>query len=132
MKASQSPLMELGRIPTGIAALDALELSRGLKAIIDTDDYERASLYKWHAVPCAGMRGYKVARVVKTKGGLRKAYLHHFILGTTTMIDHINHDCLDNMKSNLRICTASQNQANRRMAQNNRSGFKGVTRNKKK
>src|SRR3990167_3661650 len=120
MKASKSTLRK------------QLELSRGLKAIIDADDYKRASFYKWHAVPYSGGEGFKAARVVKTKNGLRKAYLHHLILGTTEMIDHINHDALDNRKANLRVCTASQNQANRRMTKNNRSGFKGVTRNKKK
>lgn len=41
-------------------------------------------------------------------------------------LDHINGDSLDNRIANLRLATTSQNQANRRINQNNASGFKGV------
>lgn len=41
-------------------------------------------------------------------------------------IDHRNRDRLDNRRSNLRICTRSQNAMNRLKQSNNRSGFKGV------
>ena len=39
------------------------------------------------------------------------------------VIDHINHDTLDNRKSNLRICTHFENQQNLR---SNKSGIVGV------
>jgi len=43
------------------------------------------------------------------------------------VVDHANHDKLDNQKSNLRICTKSQNLCNRKEQSNNISGFKGVS-----
>lgn len=42
-------------------------------------------------------------------------------------IDHKNLNKSDNRWNNLRIATASQNQANRRAGRNNTSGFKGVS-----
>jgi hypothetical protein len=41
-------------------------------------------------------------------------------------IDHINHNRSDNRIENLRECTDSTNQANRRISRNNTSGYKGV------
>lgn len=43
-------------------------------------------------------------------------------------IDHINHDRTDNRKSNLRVCSNSQNSLNRRIPKNNTTGFIGVRR----
>lgn len=41
-------------------------------------------------------------------------------------IDHINGDGLDNHIENLRLCTHTQNQHNRKISRNNTTGFKGV------
>ncbi|WP_411800508.1 HNH endonuclease [Cupriavidus respiraculi] len=43
------------------------------------------------------------------------------------VVDHINHDTLDNRRINLRICTKSQNQWNRRVGANSSTGVKGVS-----
>lgn len=66
----------------------------------------------------------------------KKFYLHRLIMNPRPdeYIDHINGDGLDNRKCNLRICTNSQNNANKGKQKNNKSGYKGVswdkTRNK--
>ena len=41
-------------------------------------------------------------------------------------LDHINGDPLDNRIGNLRLCTHMQNQHNRKISKNNKTGFKGV------
>jgi len=46
-------------------------------------------------------------------------------------IDHINGDRQDNRLENLRSVTRSQNQFNKAMAQNNTSGYRGVSWHKK-
>lgn len=54
--------------------------------------------------------------------------LHRTIMKAKSneLVDHINHDTLDNRKQNLRLCTTAQNAHNSRISKHNTSGFKGV------
>jgi len=78
--------------------------------------------------------GFRTGRLKKdgSRGRTKRQVtlaLHRFIMNTQkgTMIDHINRNCQDNRKSNLRMCSNSQNQQNKRKGKNNTSGYKGVT-----
>jgi hypothetical protein len=57
--------------------------------------------------------------------------LHRFVLGLERgdgkIVDHINHNGLDNVKSNLRLVNHAQNAWHSQLAKNNASGYKGVS-----
>lgn len=86
------------------------------RAIIDLDDLEKVGKYRWHE----SSNGY----VMNSPAGL----LHRFIMNAPEdkVIDHINHNPLDNRKSNLRICTQAENGKNLSISIRNSTGYKGV------
>ena len=88
------------------------------RALIDLDDINKASQYKWSL----NNKGY--AR--NTKNNL---LLHRLIMDCPKdmEVDHINRDPLDNRKSNLRICTHKQNLRNKSLQCNSTSGIVGVS-----
>jgi hypothetical protein len=55
--------------------------------------------------------------------------MHRHIVGATASehVDHIDGDKLNNRRSNLRVCSRSQNLANRGVPTTNKTGFKGVS-----
>lgn len=85
------------------------------RALIDLDDVERVRVCRW----C--FDGKYVRKSDKQR-------LHRFIMDCpdNMIVDHINMNRLDNRKSNLRICTKSQNNMNKRKQSNNTSGITGV------
>ena len=99
-------------------------------ALIDDEDFDLISQYKWCAVKNKNiyytMRGYWDKQIKKRK----QIKMHRLIMGVTDpkiQIDHINGDGLDNRKVNLRICTNQQNHMNRKSNKNCSSKFKGVS-----
>lgn len=70
--------------------------------LIDDDDFERVSKFKWH------LREEKNGTLYVD--GTTQS-LHRFIMGAEkgTIVDHINRDTLDNQKSNLRFVSKNQN-----------------------
>ena len=98
-----------------------------LKAIIDDDDFECVSQYKW----TLQSGGY-----VRTFVGKSVLYLHRLVMGASGKleIDHIDRNKLDCRKSNLRFATRTQNSANKDCNKGNPIKVKGVrwddTRNK--
>lgn len=109
-----------------------IELTNGMFAIIDDEDYERLSKYTWEY-----LNGYAIRRQhIKYESGkaiVKRYRMHREIMGTPIGLetDHINGDRLDNRKSNLRICTSAQNKQNRKINRKNTTGYKGVIIEKK-
>lgn len=85
------------------------------QAMIDTEDIHKVKYTKWKL----SNSGYAM-NTPKFSGGNK--HMSHEILGTNEFVDHINHNKLDNRKSNLRIVTRAQNQMN--------VDYKGVSKTK--
>jgi hypothetical protein len=97
-------------------------------AYFDKDDYEKIKGYGWSY---GGENRYVSARDYATKKYVR---MHRLVMGSPPKgydIDHINHNKLDNRKSNLRVCTRSQNMRNMGKRKNS-TGFRGVYKKRKK
>lgn len=103
-----------------------IPLTQGQFAIVDDDDFDWLSQWKWCALKRKSGDFYAVRR--KPYGGL--LYMHKVILNITTGdTDHINLNKLDNRRSNLRPATRSQNMRNLNKIKRNgtsTSQYKGV------
>ena len=83
-----------------------IELSQGYFAKIDDCDYAKVSKHKWYAK----VRPFYTYASSKIDG--KEVKMHRFIMGITerkVVVDHENHDTLDNQKHNLRACSHRQN-----------------------
>lgn len=103
-------------------------LTQGKIALVDDDDYEELSKYKWLATEHRGT--FYAARGEGPRNNNKRIYMHRQILGLTDPNihgDHINHNKLDNQGCNLRIATRSQNQHNKLKQGNTSSKYKGVS-----
>ena len=104
-----------------------LPLSKNMEVTIDIEDKNLVSDYKWYAHK--GTSGYYAATMIRNNDGSRGRIFMHRLLNNTPEgheTDHINHNTLDNTRSNLRTVTKSQNQHNTRLRKDSVSGFKGV------
>ncbi len=102
-----------------------IPLTQGQVALVDDQDYEELSRHKWSAFK-SGKTWY-ARRGFGPRSHQKQVYMHQQILNPPPGLqcDHINGDGLDNRRCNLRVCTQSQNQHNRRL-QGGTSEFKGV------
>jgi hypothetical protein len=104
-----------------------IALTKGYEAVIDAADVPLVEGWNWYAQP--GGRTVYAASKGAACGRRCRVFLHRLLLGEPldVFVDHVNSDGLDNRRANLRLASASQNQHNKAMQNNNTSGFKGVT-----
>lgn len=103
-----------------------IPLTCGQVAIVDSDRYDWAMQWNWHARYSRFTKSFYATRKGR-RGEPQAVYLHREILGQPhARVDHANGNSLDCRRSNLRECTQSQNIANRGPQANNRSGYPGV------
>ena len=109
-----------------------IPLTQGQVAIVDDEDYSRVSSVSWHAKWNRGAKRWEAEHSEVVTGvrpkRFRRVTMPHFILGKPPahqVVDHRNHNQLDNRRVNIRFATFTQNACNRR-TQNRTTGFKGV------
>lgn len=100
------------------------EKASGLFALVDDCDFELLSACRWHLV----VNTY-AGRNVREGEKYSIAYMHRVIMNAPkgVLVDHINHNPLDNRRENLRLCSHAQNMRNKRMHPKNKTGFRGVS-----
>jgi hypothetical protein len=100
---------------------------KGYDVDIDDDDLHYAKIGGW----CTHGNKLKGRTYFHKRDG---RLLHRLIANAKPgqLVDHIDGNTLNNKKSNLRLCTNSQNLMNRGKTCKNTSGYKGVTWDKKK
>lgn len=114
-------------VPTDESAL--IPLTKGRYAIVDKDDFEELSRHIWY---CGG-DGYAARReTTYDESGVRMTRIvkmHRIIINAPNdvEVDHINRNRIDNRRSNLRLCTRSENATNRARQANSHGRFKGIT-----
>lgn len=116
---------------TGISILQMkrIKLTQGKWALVDDDNFEWLNSYKWHAYEMNGL-WYAGKYLSKDKHSIG---MHRFILNPPVgmIVDHINHNGLDNRLSNIRICTRTENaRNNRKRKSKSTSKYKGVSWNR--
>jgi hypothetical protein len=99
-----------------------IPLTRGKFAIVDAKDYAELSKHTWFAEGAQ-----KTYYAVRKQNG-KSIKMHRCILKAPPdfVVDHIDHNGLNNRRSNLRLATFTQNCQNQKRTANKTSKYKGV------
>ena len=109
-----------------------IPLTQGKYAIVDPEDYDRLNKHKWYAIKCKNT--FYAGRNTRIGTSRKRLYIkmHNEVIKPPNglILDHINHNGLDNRKANLRPATRAQNILNRPYifkTKDSPSKYKGVT-----
>ena len=104
--------------------MKTIPLTQGALAKVDDDDYEWLKRFRWHLV----RRNKRTCYARRSSHG-RKIMMQNEILAPLPgfVVDHINHNGLDNRRANLRVCMPADNSLNSRPRKNTSSKYKGVS-----
>lgn len=111
--------------------------------LVDDEDYEYVSGLRWHIADGYPRRhediaGRRVPTYLHRHIALRAGKIDAIVDGAgrhcLASVDHINGNKLDNRRSNLALKSRSEQQRNEndRLRRNNRSGYRGVSFNKRR
>ncbi len=104
-----------------------IPLTQGKVALVDDEDFEEISKYKWCA--SKGSRNchtYYAVRGYRNHGSSVTESMHRRVMGFKGHIDHIDGNGLNNQRENLREATSTQNMRNRHPRFKSTSSLKGV------
>jgi hypothetical protein len=105
-------------------------LTQGKTALVDDQDYGWLNQWKWCALHYRGKCGdiWYAKRAIGTRKHHKTILMHREIAVRAGLpeVDHADANGLNNQRFNLRPCTGTQNQGNRRKQVGCSSQFKGV------
>jgi hypothetical protein len=109
-----------------------LPLTQGRVALVDPDDAPYLVRWSWQWLP-NDRGGYAVRSFRADDGRQVTIYLHRYLLGARPgeLVDHEDGNGLNNQRWNLRLCTPTQNGANR-AAPRRAIPYRGVYRDKRR
>ena len=92
-----------------------IKLTQGYVALVDVDDFEFLNQFKWHVRDGNGHNKYAIKNISVNNERIA-CRMHRVIMEAPkgVEVDHIDHNGLNNQKSNLRLCSTSQNAMNRK------------------
>jgi hypothetical protein len=101
--------------------------NKGNKIFVDDDVYEELNQHVW----CLNNYGYAYRKTkVDEPYSQSHILMHRYIVGVindrSVVVDHADHNILNNTRDNLRICNQSKNGMNQKLSTRNTTGFKGV------
>lgn len=105
--------------------MQTIELTKGYKCIVDDEDYDYLTQYKWYA----STEGVDLTYAVSSFHRMHRVIARRMGLDMSKNIDHIDRNPLNNTRSNLRSVTQIGNSSNKRKA--HKCPFKGVVKNGK-
>ena len=105
-----SGLQKTGKMKT-------IPLTQGKFALVDDEDYDYINQWKWYLDKGTRKKEYPYAsrNKIKSEGGKRGVVkMHRVIMNTPAdmVVDHIDHNGLNNQKYNMRNCYPDQNAKN--------------------
>jgi len=95
-------------------------------ARVDPEDYDKLNCYDWQCIESSNT--FYAVRIVLEKAHLRTIRMHREIMQAPKerVVDHHDHNGLNNRKSNLTIATAAENRRHSRKTKGRTSKYKGV------
>lgn len=104
-----------------------IRVGRTAHAIVDAADYPLVAQYNWFVRRDPRCRDLVYALRRFTDAGRERGQMMHKLITGFSLTDHIDHDGLNNRRSNLRAATPSQNNMNQRPSGRGGSKYKGVS-----
>lgn len=92
-----------------------ISLTQGKSAIVDDEDFESLSKFKWHYRYMRSThkhKGYAARSIRLPNEKVIRVFMHQQIL-KSPRVDHIDGDGLNNTRGNLRPCTQAENSRNK-------------------
>lgn len=110
-----------------------IQLASGRRATVDDDDFTQLAAHRWHVWVRRRPNQLEHCYAATVVNG-KAISMHRLLLGAphNYEVDHRDGNGLNNQRSNLRLCSRQENTRNQRLSLRSKSGFKGVTMQRKR